>query len=265
MCGNFENMSQSVGIVVPTMGKRIEYLTECLQSIRASGNVLIYIVSPEMQIIRDSIDSNLYDGLIPDPLVGLSAAIDLGIRSFPDHITYVSWLGDDDKLTKDSTEICLSELSSNRNVIMVYGACQYIDSKSNVFWTNSSGRFAIWLMRFGPQLVSQPGTLFRRDAYNALGGLDVNLKWAFDLDLFIRIMAAGTINFTPHVLAQFRWHEGSLSVGARQGSVREASFVRRKYLHRSIRLISILWEVPMRYLILHAAKFVNLKTRAKSS
>jgi hypothetical protein len=120
-------------------------------------------------------------------------------------------------------------------------------------------------MRFGPQLVSQPGTLFRRDAYNALGGLDVNLKWAFDLDLFIRIMAAGTINFTPHVLAQFRWHEGSLSVGARQGSVREASFVRRKYLHRSIRLISILWEVPMRYLILHAAKFVNLKTRAKSS
>jgi hypothetical protein len=115
----------------------------------------------------------------------------------------------------------------------------------------------------GPQLIPQPGSLFRRDAYEQTGGLDFRYKWAFDLDLFIRLSRVGKFKNTPRVLAKFRWHDGSLSVGGREGSVNEASVIRIAALPGWIRPIAALWEAPIRRIILMAGK--RLTIRSKSS
>lgn len=39
-------MIQRVGIVVPTLGERPEYLLECLQSIRKAGRAHVLLVAP---------------------------------------------------------------------------------------------------------------------------------------------------------------------------------------------------------------------------
>lgn len=256
-------MDQSnLGIVVPTMGTRPEFLQQALASIRLAGNAIIHIVAPDSAKLSSVLDPNSYDGLIDDPGTGLSAALDAGLRSFPPSVKYTNWLGDDDLLTEGSLDHTLAILISNPNVALVYGECEYINGDGKQLWTNKSGSYAKYLLRFGPQLIPQPGSLMRRDMYERIGGLDYQFKWAFDLDLLIRLSRVGKLQFTPRTLAKFRWHDGSLTVGGRQGSVAEASRIRVESLPLPIRLFAPLWEAPIRGVILWAGARLTLRSKS---
>ena len=91
-------MNSSVGIVVPTLGTRPDYLRQCLTSIRAAGDARIHIVAPGSLCLGSVIEPDLFDAVIDDPGLGLAAAIDTGMHSFPDSVVFVNWLGDDDEL-----------------------------------------------------------------------------------------------------------------------------------------------------------------------
>lgn len=251
----------TVGIVVPTLGTRFEYLKECLGSIRSAGTSFILIVAPRDQNFVIQLDESLFDQVISDPNQGLAAAIDLGIRSLPNSVLFVNWLGDDDLLSPNSLEISSKALRSEPGAVLVYGGCNYIDENSHLLWCNRSGRFAPNLLRFGPQLIPQPGALMRRDAYMSIGGLNTEYKWAFDLDLLIRLRATGKFKFLDLTLASFRWHKDSLSVGARRGSVNEASRIRRNSHSRILRVFSLLWEYLLRILIFNAGKVMTQRSK----
>lgn len=256
-------MNSTVGIVVPTLGTRTEYLLLCLRSIRAAGDALIHIVIPSSVNLPSVIEPDLYDAIIEDPRLGLAAAIDVGLRSFPDSVVFINWLGDDDELIAGSLHLTMSVLESDSQIALVYGRCEYIDSFGKRLWVNKSGNYARYLMRFGPQLIPQPGALFRRDVYEQIGGLDYRYKWAFDLDLMIRLSRVGKLHFLPTILGRFRWHEGSLSVGGRQGSVSEASVIRIAALPAVVRVFAPLWEKPIWWAIMRAGE--RLTARSKIS
>ena len=129
---------------------------------------------------------------------------------------------------------------------MVFGSCDYIDHLGRKIFTMKSGSWAVPLMRFGPDLIPQPGSLFRRDAFETVGGLRADLGWAFDFDLFLAFSKIGRFAFLPEVLSKFRWHPGSLSVNGRRDSVNEASSVRKAHLTKPLRSVSELWEWPVR-------------------
>ena len=251
-----------IGIVVPTMGTRFEFLRQSLASIRSAGSATIHIVAPESAKLASMLDPSSYDALIVDPGTGLSAAIDAGLRSFPPNVEYINWLGDDDLLTEGSLDHALAILVGDPNIALVYGGCRYIDGDGKSLWLNKSGSYAKYLMRFGPQLIPQPGALMRRDSYEKIGGLDHQFKWAFDLDLLIRLSRVGKLQFTPRTLAKFRWHEGSLSVGGRSGSVSEASSIRLDALPGYVKFFAPLWETLIRRAILRVGERMTL--RAKS-
>ena len=249
-----------VGLVIPTMGTRPEFLRQSLASIRSAGNATIHIVAPESAKLAPVLDPDSYDALIVDPGTGLSAAIDAGLRSFPSNVEYINWLGDDDLLTEGSLNHALAILVSDPDIALVYGGCEYVDGDGKSLWLNKSGSYAKYLMRFGPQLIPQPGSLMRRDAYERIGGLDHQYKWAFDLDLFIRLSRVGKLQFTPRTLAKFRWHDGSLSVGGRNGSVAEASEIRMNSLPSPLKAFSPLWETPIRKVILRTGEKLSLRS-----
>ena len=251
--------TSDIGVVVPTLNKRPEYLLQSLLSIRKGGTALVHIVMPQGTQLDSKITSDLYDQVVIDPKLGLSAAIHTGILSFPEAVKFVTWLGDDDNLKPGALDTTSAILRSDERVVLAYGGCEYIDKNSDVIFVNRSGRYAKYLMRFGPQLVPQPGSLFRRSVYDRIGGLNANLKWAFDLDLFIRLSRFGKLHFIPQTVSSFRWHDDSLSVGGRDGSVREASSVRKKSNIFLLRPIAETWELPLRYLIKYAGNMVSKK------
>jgi hypothetical protein len=185
-------------------------------------------------------------------MVGLPAAINFGIKSLAENVKFIAWLGDDDLLEPGSIDITSSELHSNPKYAAVFGGCHYINTKGERILTNKSGMWAVPLIYCGPDLIPQPGSLMRRDSFNAFGGLRTDLRWAFDVDLFINLKKQGKVKFVNHTLASFRWHPESLSVGQRQGSVREASQVRIEYLPGPLKKVSILWEPILRWATLRA-------------
>ena len=245
------------GIVVPTLGERPEFIEQCLSSIREGGDCYIIVVRPISASTIDHELNGLVDLIVDDPQRGLASAINEGMSRMPPAVEFVNWLGDDDRLTPGSLAVARQILVENPKVSFVFGSCRYIDSESNQVWMNRSGRFASPLMLVGPQLVPQPGALFRRRDFDRIGGLDTNLKWAFDLDLFLRLRKCGRPRFLGHVLSEFRWHEGSLSVGSRHGSVNEASRVRRSHVPRAVSVVSVVWEPLVRKIIFFAGSLVS--------
>ena len=252
-----------VGILVPTLGTRQDFLVQALSSIRLAGDALIHVIAPRNASLETQIPAHLFDLLLDDPGNGLASAIDFGLRSFPDSVVFVNWLGDDDELVAGSLHRTVSVLEDDSRIALVYGGCEYIDGVGQRLGVNKSGKSAKYLMRFGPQLIPQPAALFRRDAYEQIGGLDSRYKWAFDLDLLIRLSRVGKLHYLPTTLGRFRWHEGSLSVGGRQGSVREASEIRIAALPTVVRVIAPLWERPIRWAIMRAGEWLTLRSRGK--
>lgn len=255
------NLHQRIGIVVPTLGTRPEFLLECLSSIRRAGSAFVVAVAPDDVDLTELITSGLIDCRVVDPKLGLAAAIDAGIRALPDEIEYINWLGDDDVLTTDSLRISSAALDAESDLTFVYGGCDYIDQTGKILWRNPSGSWARWLLRIGPDLIPQPGALIRRSAYNAIGGLSPAYGWAFDLDLFLRLQSIGPCRHVAVTLASFRWHQGSLSVGARSGSSDEAREIRRRYLPGWARPFHVIWEGPFAL----ADRLITWRLSAKSS
>ena len=257
-------MIQRVGIVVPTLGNRPDYLDQCLRSIRAAGEAHILLVAPTSLQTSALESASLIDSVVIDAGGGLASAINQGIRALPESVEYTNWLGDDDLLIAGSLKNSVQVLDSDPNGVMTFGACEYIDGEGQTVWANGSGQWAVPLLRFGPDLIPQPGALFRRSAFGKVGGLKTDLGWAFDFDLFIRLSKLGKLRFLNQTLAKFRWHPESLSVEHRKKSVAEASQVRVSHLPAFLRPISFLWEYPVQQATLIAGKRVTAKAKSKA-
>ena len=254
---------KSIGVVIPTLGDRPGYLMESIQSIREAGPAFISVVRPLRSNALDGGIIELVDSIVDDPGLGLAHAINIGVKGFPDSVVYATWLGDDDRLVQSSLQKVSKYLETNSDAAFVFGQCQYIDANGQRLWLNKSGKWAELLMLCGPQLIPQPGSLFRRSSFEQVGGLDEGLKWAFDLDLFLKLRKVGKFGFLNEPLAEFRWHDGSLSVGSRQGSVNEASKIRHRYLPTGVRQLSVIWEPLLRRVILFAGQRMSKRILKK--
>ena len=252
-------MEHRVGIIVPTLGTRLDLLNDCLQSIRGAGECFICVVVPRSINLADEIDNNLWDAIVDDPGLGLAKAINAGIEALPALIEYCNWLGDDDLLEPASLEKSTRTLEASPNVVLVYGNCTYIDSKGEKIWKNSAGTLASYVLRFGPCLIPQPGSLFRRSAFEKIGGLNQDFGWAFDYDLFIRLSKNGDMKYINRDTASFRWHKDSLTVGQRRMSVEEASRVRISNYSKAMKAVAPIWEPIIKFVTLHAPKIFESK------
>lgn len=72
--------------------------------------------------------------------------------------------------------------------------------------------------------IAIPAPAIRRDAYLRAGGLDNQLWYTADWDLYLKIAAAGNVYYHSTALACFRVHKGSLTV---RGSKNKADFRRQ--------------------------------------
>ena len=258
-------MNNRVGIVVPTLGTRTDYLKQCLESIKLAGHAHVCLVAPKEFSHQHLIDLGLINQFVLDPGTGLPAAINKGFAELPEGIDYINWLGDDDLLSPGSIAETESALDSDDNSVLVFGSCNYVDPEGKIIWTNKSGQWASTILGFGPDLIPQPGSLFRRSTYNQIGGLSPIYNWAFDFDLLLNLKKKGKLKFLNKTLSSFRWHPESLSVEFRKKSVDEASKVRVSHLPVLLKPISVLWEYPIKKATFLAGMRVTKKAKKLKS
>jgi hypothetical protein len=219
-------------------------LNDSLLSLRQSDKIFIVLVSPNSNLGEQLRLENLIDMYVQDSGGGLSTAINEGIAAMPKEIDVVSWLGDDDEVFAEGLMKCLPFFLMKPDVVATYGVCEYFDEQGNTFWVNDFGQLAVHLLRFGPDRIPQPGSLLRRDSFNQIGMLAPFLKWAFDLDMFIKLSKIGKVLFVPVKVSRYRWHPSSLSSSFRDQSNEEARNVRVSHLPTLLAKVSPLWENP---------------------
>jgi GT2 family glycosyltransferase len=202
-----------VGIVIPTVFARPMWLPLSIDSVtsqRPSPSLLLGCpknLIPELRNLFKDVP------LIAEPRgAALATKINNLIDALPEDCEYVGWLGDDDILLPSALQAATKVLDDNPDVVMVYGGCDYISSTGEVLFTNRSSQSASALLKMGPQLIPQPGSLWRRKAFEKVGGLSSDYSLAFDFDLFLKLSKEGRLHHVPKTLAQFRWHKGSMSV-----------------------------------------------------
>lgn len=257
-------MPQAIGeprvlVVVPTLGERLEYLRETLMSIRAQNvpTKVAIVVPVGNQGVAD-LGREFQCELVADP-GSLPGAINKGVRESWGSEEFVTWLNDDDLLEPGSLAATMSLLERDPMSVCAYGACRYIDDNGRFLWLNKAGPWANRILSWGPDLIPQPGMLVRFTAWQSVGGLNEAYRFAFDLDLLLRLREHGRLSDTGVVVSSFRWHADSLTVGDRTQSLTESERAKRAAMHPTARKFAWLWEGPVRIATRIAARQVSAR------
>lgn len=258
-------VSARVLIVVPTLGRRLLLLEQTLESITSQQVAAdVVIVGPQGHDgIRD-LAEHFGAALLADP-GSQPAAINAGVAVAQPHHEFVNWLGDDDLLTPGSLRDTTQVLDADSDAVLAYGACDYITEEGDFLWTSNAGRWAPRILAWGPDLIPQPGMLIRTSAWHAVGGVDENLRFAFDLDLLLALRSQGNFVCTNSTVSCFRWHPDSLTVSDRTTSLDESRDVKRRYLSPRARRWAWTWEGPVRLATRVAARRVTARAQRASA
>ena len=138
-----------------------------------------------------------------EPDRGQSDAINKGFQR--SHGEILAWLNSDDIYLPGVVRTAADYLAVHSYVAMVYGDCNMVDEQGQVV-----GR-SIWIEDFDLRRVVedldyiyQPATFFRRQAFEGVGMLDIDLHYCMDYDLWIRIGKKYPVRRIPCVLANVR-------------------------------------------------------------
>lgn len=253
------SMPPEVLVILPTLGDRLDSLAESLASVAALkeeiGLTLVAVIPVDAREARE-LAVSFGAVIVDDPRSGISAAINRGLAARTVE-KYYAWVGDDDLLLPGGLVLLKEILEHADGAVLAYGGCEYIDADGRVIATSDAGWLARALLPWGPDLIPHPSSLIRLDALEAIGGFDVALKYAMDLDALLNLRSLGTFVWTREVVSAFRWHPESLTVANRSASSAEAERVKRRHLPSVLRPISPLWHVPVRWASAFAAQSLN--------
>lgn len=142
---------------------------------------------------------------------------------------FVCWLNSDDTYLENGLKTLLSFLQSHPEVPVAYGRTWNTDESgtpTNPYWT---GQFSEWHLA-QRCLISQPAALIRREAWEAVDGLDESLQFSMDYDLWWRILRrSGPPVFVPEFVATNRVHAQTKTSSQRSQHNAESMAVVRRH------------------------------------
>ena len=174
---------------------------------------------------------------------GQAAAINEGVAlgSAP----FVCWLNSDDWFLPGGLSTLLKVLKAYHEAPAVYGRSWNMVQKTGK-------RAPVWVEPFDERrlalrcIVSQPATLIRRSAWNAVGGVDGRLHMAMDYDLWWRLFKqVGALQFVDEFVAVNRDHEATKTKTLRRRHYQEAMAVVRKHHGR----VPLKWWLAQPYAV----------------
>jgi hypothetical protein len=204
-----------VAIVTPTLNQA-RYIAETIESVLAQDYPLVdYVV----------VDGGSGDGTekvlkrygprvrsVVHPGQGQSAAINEGFRMVSGDV--LAWLNSDDTYRPGALRRAVDVFRERPGVDVVYGECALVDGEGRTLRPYPVKEDAFpRVLRSAVNSIPQPATFLRRGAFEKVGGLDESLHYALDLDLWLRLGAAGSsFQHLKEPLATLRLHGEAKSV-----------------------------------------------------
>lgn len=158
---------------------------------------------------------------------GQSAAIRAGFeRATGD---YVSWLNSDDTYNPGALLAVGDYLIKNPQVRFVYGDVNYIDAEDQIIAHKPSAKFVLGIMKYAFLTVPQMSAFWQRSLYEAVGGVDKNLRFCMDYDLFVRMATVSAPRNIPVTVGNFRLHPASKTKNLDDVRAAEDKIVQTRY------------------------------------
>ena len=164
---------------------------------------------------------------------------------------YVCWLNSDDLLLPGGLRKLVDALEAEPTAPAAYGRAHNRNERSG-------RQSAVWVEQFSERrlaqrcIVAQPATLIRRSAWEALGGLNEDLKMAMDYDLWWRLYRRfGPLRFVDAFVAVNREHDATKTRLYRRHHYREAMQIVRRH-HGSVPLK---WWLAQPYAVWYRSLF----------
>jgi len=140
---------------------------------------------------------------ISEPDHGQADAINKGITLTRGAI--VAWLNADDLYLAGAVARAVAELQAHPQAALVYGQAEFIDRNGALLGPCAQVEpFSLDRLINDLDFIVQPATFFRRDAFLAVGGLDAQLRYCLDYDLWIKLAVRYQVRYLPELLARVR-------------------------------------------------------------
>ena len=209
-----------VTLVTPTYNQ-VAYLPETLDSVLAQTHpALEYLViddgsSDETPAVMARYADRLI--AIRQDNLGQAATLNKGWRQARGE--YIGYLSSDDLLLPEAIARLVAVLDADPDVVCVFPNSDLIDARSRILRRAICRPFDQESTVVLQECYIGPGALFRRHAFEAVGGWRPEMRLAPDREFWIRLAALGRIEFLPESLALYRTHPESTSFSAASETV----------------------------------------------
>lgn len=189
------------------------------------------------------------------------------IRHYAEKDKRIKWVSEPDNGISDAMNKGV-EMASGKFIAHLHSDEFYLDSKvisdvasictmapetvwltAGFHFVDEAGRFIreIGVRRYSYRrlirgnIILHPATFIRRDAFNAIGGFDLTVKYCMDYHLWLRLGALANPEILDRPLAGFRIHPGSRSIVGAGLAYAEEFKVRMEFLQKHS-----MWAFPYR-------------------
>jgi glycosyltransferase involved in cell wall biosynthesis len=252
--GKRTSMYPKISIVTPSYNQA-EFIERTIESVLAQNY-------PELEYIV--IDGGSTDGStdiikkyasqlsfwISEPDKGQSDAINKGFKKATGDL--FCWINADDVLFPDSLKKVAEAYGKRPDVDIVTGNVAYIDELDYVTRYIKVPRTRWSFYRFGVGYFSAPSVFFKRSLYEQVEGLDINLHYSMDIDIWHKFRLAGAkVYHVKEYLGGFRVYASSKTGSFRQRERKafenpETKVVRTRYIPKvsktTVRIFRILYK-----------------------
>lgn len=202
-----------ITLVTPTYNCRT-YLQETLDSIASQrGCEFEHIIMDggstdgSLDLIREYCDKHDFARYFSSKDEGQADALNKGFAMAQGSI--LGWLNGDDCLEPNALATVASHFDEENTTVLVYGRMILVDADGKPLHTTKLEPYdPVLLLRKG-NYVMQPSAFFRKDAFDAVGGLDKDLRYCMDYDLWLKLSKIGYFKGIDVVLSRFRHHPTS--------------------------------------------------------
>jgi glycosyltransferase involved in cell wall biosynthesis len=170
---------------------------------------------------------NHFSHIESGPDGGQSAAIVKGFNVAKGD--FISWLNSDDTYNEGALLAIGQFLAQHTKVQFVYGNTRIIDAHDKELAFKKSVRFFLPVMKYAFLTVPQMSAFWSRALYNKVGGVDANLRFCMDYDLFVRMAEISSPVRINQTIGNFRMHETSKTTNLEELRRREDYIVHERY------------------------------------
>ncbi len=208
-----ENQYPKITIVTPSYNQA-EFLERTILSVinQAYPNLEYIIIDGgstdnSVEIIK-KYESHL-SYWISEPDNGQSHAINKGFNRATGVL--LNWLNSDDVLYAGALKIMAHYYSEQPDKHVFYGDRIIVDRNDNILGINEGASFKLWESKLYLK-IPQETTFFTKEIYEKVGGLNNDLHYTMDADLWCRFFKYTSFVHIPFFIGAYREHDLSKSV-----------------------------------------------------